>query len=619
MTAKFGLLINANVKGENNIKRLGNSMQGVQGKVKNLKMAVGGLNTAFKALSAALVVGGFARFIQGSIDAADALGKLSTRTGIAADTLQGYVNAGKLADVSQKQLETGLKTLARTQFEASQGVKTYAEAYSALGVSVKAADGSLKGSDVLLGELADKFKDLPNGPEKAAVAMRLFGKSGADMITLLNGGSEGLEEFNYNLSEEFAPRAELFNDTLTKIGFQFEGFRMQLMDQLLPALQVIAESFATLFDSENDWTSLFMVIEGGIRGVAIVLMSIIKLFDRIIKSAVSSAKILKRVFTLDFKGALDEAGRYYQQFGQQLGEDKALFDRLAFGRAAAPTQRQGTGLFTMPDRTQAGGGKQPKTPEQKAAEDYEKMLQKLIGKASEFRTVNIEAIEVTKQQATAFDGVKDAAAGYLESIGTMREGITNLTGTAFKGLEDALTSLVTTGKANFMDFARSILMATARMIVQQTILRSLMQAIGAIPSGPLSLSPFGGAQVVSGGTGIDGSAFGAAAFSKVLPTGFAKGGIFDKPKMFAYANGGVGRFGILGEAGPEAIMPLKRGPGGRLGVEASAGVGNIVVNVDASDSQAQGDSARSKRLGEAIGIAVRQEMIKQKRPGGLLA
>ena len=89
--------------------------------------------------------------------------------------------------------------------------------------------------------------------------------------------------------------------------------------------------------------------------------------------------------------------------------------------------------------------------------------------------------------------------------------------------------------------------------------------------------------------------------------------------MFAYANGGVGRFGLMGEAGPEAIMPLKRGPSGRLGVEASAGVGNIVVNVDASDSQAQGDSARSKRLGEAIGVAVRQELIKQKRPGGLLS
>jgi len=616
VTAKFGLLINANVKGENNIKRLGNSMQGVQGKVKNLKMAVGGLNTAFKALSAALVVGGFARFIQGSIDAADALGKLSTRTGIAADTLQGYVNAGKLADVSQKQLETGLKTLARTQFEASQGVKTYAEAYSALGVSVKGTDGSLKGSDVLLGELADKFKDLPNGPEKAAIAMRLFGKSGADMITLLNGGSEGLEEFNYNLSEEFAPRAELFNDTLTKIGFQFEGFRMQLMDQLLPALQVIAESFATLFDSENDWTSLFMIIEGGIRSVAVVLMALIKLFDRIIKSAVSSAKILKRVFTLDFKGALEEAGNYYRQFGQQLGEDKALFDRLAFGRAAAPTQHQGTGLFTMPDGTKTGGQTQPKTAEQKAAEEYQKQLNKVAKASQAFVNINFEVVETVREQATAFDGVKDAANAYLESVGTLREGVATLAETAFGALEDSLVSLVTTGKANFQDFARSVLEATARMIVQQSILAGVMQMIRSLGGGG---SPF-----VAGTTGIDTNYSPGPAPSHftnpqfgVAP--FAKGGIFDKPTMFAYANGGVGRFGLMGEAGPEAIMPLKRGPGGRLGVEASAGVGNIVVNVDASDSQAQGDTARSKRLGEAIGVAVRQELIKQKRPGGLLS
>jgi lambda family phage tail tape measure protein len=247
------------------------------------------------------------------------------------------------------------------------------------------------------------------------------------------------------------------------------------------------------------------------------------------------------------------------------------------------------------------------------------MLQKLMGTAAEFKTITIEAIQVTENQATAFDGVKDAAAGYLESIGTMRDGITNLAGTAFKGLEDALTSLVTTGKGNFLDFARTILQATARMIIQQTILRSIMQAIGAIPGGALPTSPFGGAQVVSGGTGIDGSAFGAAAFSKSLPFGFAKGGVVNNPTMFAYANGGAGRFGLMGEAGPEAIMPLKRGPGGRLGVESSGGVGNIVVNVDAQGTQVEGDQPNANRLGEALGAAVRAELLRQKRPGGLLS
>jgi len=614
MATTFGLLINANVKGENNIKRLGNSMQGVQGKVNNLKMAVGGLNTAFKALSAALVVGGFTRFIQGSIDAADALGKLSTRTGIAADTLQGYVNAGKLADVSQKQLETGLKTLARTQFEASQGIKTYSEAYSALGVSVKAADGSLKGSDVLLGELADKFKELPNGPEKAAIAMRLFGKSGADMITLLNGGSESLEEFNYNLSEEFAPRAELFNDTLTKIGFKFEGFRMQLMDQLLPALQVIAESFATLFDSENDWTSLFMIIEGGIRGVAIVLMAIIKLFDRIIKSAVSSAKILKKVFTFDFKGALDEAGRYYQQFGQQLGEDKALFDRLAFGTAAAPTQRQGTGLFTMPDGTKTEEKKKSETSQETPLDKYKKQLQEVAEASQAFVNIGFEVVETVREQTNAFSGVTDAVGAYLDGIGTMREAVADLAGTAFKGLENALVSLVTTGKGNFLDFARSIIQATVRMIIQQTILATIMRALGFVGGGSL---------FQSGTTGLNTNpSFGPAPSYFTNPSfgvaPFAKGGIVNRPTMFAYANGGAGNFGLMGEAGPEAIMPLKRGRGGRLGVEATGGVGDVIVNVDATGTNVEGDAKQQKALGAAIGAAVQAELIKQKKPGGLL-
>jgi len=77
----------------------------------------------------------------------------------------------------------------------------------------------------------------------------------------------------------------------------------------------------------------------------------------------------------------------------------------------------------------------------------------------------------------------------------------------------------------------------------------------------------------------------------------------------------------MGEAGPEAIMPLTRGPGGRLGVESYGGGGgvSVVVNVDASGSKVQGDDARGKELGRVVSVAVQQEIIKQKRPGGLLA
>jgi tape measure domain-containing protein len=102
--------------------------------------------------------------------------------------------------------------------------------------------------------------------------------------------------------------------------------------------------------------------------------------------------------------------------------------------------------------------------------------------------------------------------------------------------------------------------------------------------------------------------------NKVVP--FARGGIVNQPTIFPMANGA----GLMGEAGPEAIMPLRRGPSGRLGVEAAGGAGgNVVVNVDASGSAVQGDSNQAAQLGKAIGSAVQAELIKQKRPGGLLA
>ena len=74
----------------------------------------------------------------------------------------------------------------------------------------------------------------------------------------------------------------------------------------------------------------------------------------------------------------------------------------------------------------------------------------------------------------------------------------------------------------------------------------------------------------------------------------------------------------MGEAGPEAIMPLRRGADGRLGVEANGGGTSVVVNVDASGSTVEGDAQAARNLGKAISSAVQQELVRQRRPGGIL-
>ena len=96
---------------------------------------------------------------------------------------------------------------------------------------------------------------------------------------------------------------------------------------------------------------------------------------------------------------------------------------------------------------------------------------------------------------------------------------------------------------------------------------------------------------------------------------FARGGIVDKPTLFKFANG----TGLMSEKGPEAIMPLKRGKGGRLGVEGGGGSTTVNVSVDAKGTKVEGDGKQMAQLGRMLGSAIEAELVKQKRPGGLLA
>ena len=104
-----------------------------------------------------------------------------------------------------------------------------------------------------------------------------------------------------------------------------------------------------------------------------------------------------------------------------------------------------------------------------------------------------------------------------------------------------------------------------------------------------------------------------------LSTVGGTGSIFDKLFGGFRASGGTvtgGRSYMVGEKGPELFTP---GRSGSIAPSGSFGGANVTVNVDASGTQAQGNQPNAKLLGQAIGAAVQAELVKQKRPGGLLA
>jgi tape measure domain-containing protein len=191
--------------------------------------------------------------------------------------------------------------------------------------------------------------------------------------------------------------------------------------------------------------------------------------------------------------------------------------------------------------------------------------------------------------------------------------------TSFKGVisgsmsaQEALAGFFRSVADHFLDMAAQIIAKMIQMAILNAIVGVLPggggNAASALGSNPNVAAYSSFPTLAKGGTFANGIAK------------FARGGVVYDPTMFKFAQGGAMRTGVMGEAGPEAIMPLRRGRDGNLGVMSSGGgTTNVVVNVDASGSSVEGDQSQAKALGNAISAAVQSELVKQKRPGGLLA
>ena len=194
---------------------------------------------------------------------------------------------------------------------------------------------------------------------------------------------------------------------------------------------------------------------------------------------------------------------------------------------------------------------------------------------------------------------------YIDSLGNKGEHLQNVFINAFKNMEDALVNFVMTGKLNFKEFARSVIADISRMIIKMMMFNAIKGFGGWLGGGDKKAATNPVTATVADG--------GVFAKNGIVP--YAKGGIVNKPTLFPFAKG----VGLMGEAGPEAIIPLQRGRNGKLGVAGGGGTTTVNVSVDAKGTKVEGDGQQMDRLGRLLGSAIEAELVKQKRPGGLLA
>jgi hypothetical protein len=327
-------------KGFNEAER---NFKSLQKEAEKMGAAIG---VAFVAAAAASVY-----LVKASIDAMDEMSKLAQQTGTTVESLSALSFAADLSGVSNEDLGSALVKLTRNMSDAANGTGIAVEGFKALGISVTNADGSLKGSDAVLTEIAQKFASFKDGAEKTALAVNVFGKSGAQLIPLLNSGADGLQamkeeaaQLGIILDTTTSKAAEQFNDNLTRIGAAIKGLANTAAKDLLPTLNDLSDQFVELAKSQAFVETTTAIVKASIGGlinifqvITVLASDVAFVLNSVGKSIGGVAAGYAALARLDIKGfnAISNAIKEDSDLAR-IELDKFQARILAIGSTAAP-------------------------------------------------------------------------------------------------------------------------------------------------------------------------------------------------------------------------------------------------------------------------------------------
>ena len=447
----------------------------------NVKKGLGGIGKAAGGAAAGVLKVGLAAtaaatavslVAKKSFDFADAIGKVSTRTGIATDTVQAFqiaaVESGSSVEIANKSLEK----FTRSVGDAQRGLKTQADIFKDLGVEIEDANGNTKDMDTLLREVSDGMAGLQSQSEKATVAANLFGRAGIQVVDVLDNGGAAFDtyiqkakDYGLILSESGIRQSEKFNDTLSFITRQIQTATAAVSIAFLPILQNLATSFKEVTAStvagedgvmkfgESIRDIVLKSVDGTIRGFADFLDAVHQVRRDLLEFVVG----VKRTFyetelaVLNFRKSMDFLG---------LGTDR--FNAL-ISIAESKLAMLGNEM-TIFDGTTSSAGDNVR----KFADDLQRYFIDVMGKSEDEANNLLDAYNAIFQQPTRdVTDIGSPLEAFKQQFKDINKLIETSTVNAIKKMEDQLVDFVMTGKASFGDLARSIIADLARIQIRK--------------------------------------------------------------------------------------------------------------------------------------------------------
>lgn len=220
--------------------------------------------SAYAGLSSGIAAAGLAvaAFSIQQAAAIDVQAKAARGLALTTEEYSKLMFAADRSGVSVGSMTSSLRALQRQVQSAATGSKEAVEDFAALGIAIRDGNGELRTSADILPELADRLNELPDG-ERLGLQLRLLGRGGADMATLLGEGSVGItaltdraEELGLVLDSETAAAGERLTDSMTDLMGVFKGFAFQVASETMPAVADFVDGLTGMLTAGDGFVQL---------------------------------------------------------------------------------------------------------------------------------------------------------------------------------------------------------------------------------------------------------------------------------------------------------------------------------------------------------------------------
>lgn len=213
------------------------------------KSVTGSVRSMAEAFASGFGVAALVEMGQKALDTAETLRMAAQRASVTVEQFSALAFAARQSGVSLEALETGAKKLNVAIADTAAGGTKYSQLFKGLGVDIDKSSTSSEGFNKVLLEVADTFAKSADGPVKVAAAVQLFGKSGADMIPLLNQGSEAIRKLQAEaadlglvLGANAADQVRQYHENLDKLTNRGVALATVLSNSVLPSLNRVLGS-----------------------------------------------------------------------------------------------------------------------------------------------------------------------------------------------------------------------------------------------------------------------------------------------------------------------------------------------------------------------------------------